>query len=162
MYSFDWTGDFRACVRRASGGATWRRVAPNVRLLGPTSLLTDISSEVVTSVLPLYLVLGLGMSPFLFGVIDGLYPGVTALVRWVPLLFVGTSFVYLLFAFPAGLLAERVPRWRVLLAGHVCLALRVRMAVVAVGATGAVMAFATALPIVLIAAPGRWRGGTGT
>ncbi|MGE0460997.1 MAG: MFS transporter [Vicinamibacterales bacterium] len=83
MYSFDWTGDFRALVRRASSGAAWRRVAPNVWLLGLTSLLTDISSEMVASVLPLYLVLGLGMSPFLFGVIDGLYPGVTALVRWV-------------------------------------------------------------------------------
>jgi hypothetical protein len=35
-----------------------------------------------TGVLPLYLVLGLGLSPFMFGVIDGLYPGVTALVRW--------------------------------------------------------------------------------
>ena len=36
----------------------------------------------VASILPLYLVIGLGLSPFVFGVVDGLYPGVTALVRW--------------------------------------------------------------------------------
>jgi MFS family permease len=83
VYSFDWTGDFRAFLARIASGTTWRRVAPNVWLLGLTSLLTDVSSEMVASVLPLYLVLGLGLSPFMFGVIDGLYPGVTALVRWI-------------------------------------------------------------------------------
>ena len=81
VYAFDWTGDFRtwlAQVRRQS----WRQIAPNVWFIGLTSLLTDVSSEMVASILPLYLVIGLGMSPFLFGVVDGLYPGVTALVRW--------------------------------------------------------------------------------
>ncbi|MCP3802441.1 MFS transporter [Allokutzneria sp. A3M-2-11 16] len=57
------------------------RVAGNVLALGAVSLVTDISSEMVTAVLPLYLVLGLGFSPLQFGVLDGLYSGVTALVR---------------------------------------------------------------------------------
>lgn len=82
MYTFDWTGGFRAWFARIRLKDTWRQVAPNVWFLGLTSLLTDVSSEMVASILPLYLVIGLGLSPFLFGVVDGLYPGVTALVRW--------------------------------------------------------------------------------
>ena len=49
--------------------------------LGVTSLFTDVSSEMVASVLPLYLVLHLGMSPLAFGILDGLYQGAAALVR---------------------------------------------------------------------------------
>ncbi|WP_435746903.1 MFS transporter [Microbacterium sp. PMB16] len=45
------------------------------------SLLTDLSSEMITAVLPLYLVVGLGMTPLQFGFLDGLYNGVTAFVR---------------------------------------------------------------------------------
>lgn len=82
MYSFDWAGELRTWLARVRHWGAWRRVAPNVWFLGLTSLLTDISSEMVASILPLYLVLGLGFSPFMFGVVDGLYPGVTSLVRW--------------------------------------------------------------------------------
>lgn len=60
-----------------------RAVTGNVVALGMVSLVTDISSEMVTAILPLYLVLGLGLSPLQFGVLDGLYSGVTALVRLV-------------------------------------------------------------------------------
>jgi MFS family permease len=49
--------------------------------LGAVSLVTDVSSEMVTAVLPLYLVVGLGLSPLQFGFLDGLYSGVTALLR---------------------------------------------------------------------------------
>lgn len=59
----------------------WRRVSRNVLLLGLTSLFTDISSEMLTAVLPLYLVFELKMTPLQFGVIDGLYQGASALVR---------------------------------------------------------------------------------
>jgi len=59
VYSFDWTGDFRAWLANVRRRQTWRRVAPNVWFIGLTSLLTDISSEMVASILPLYLVLGL-------------------------------------------------------------------------------------------------------
>jgi MFS family permease len=57
------------------------RVSRNVLFLGLTSLFTDISSEMVAAVLPLYLVFTLGMTPLQFGFIDGLYQGVAALVR---------------------------------------------------------------------------------
>ncbi|MGC7102038.1 MFS transporter [Amycolatopsis lurida] len=57
------------------------RVAGNVFALGAVSLVTDVSSEMVTAVLPLYLVLQLGFSPLQFGILDGLYSGVTAFVR---------------------------------------------------------------------------------
>ncbi|MFH9419513.1 MFS transporter [Streptomyces sp. NPDC017529] len=57
------------------------RVAGPVLALGTVSLVTDISSEMVTAVLPLYFVLQLGLSPLQFGFLDGLYNGVTALVR---------------------------------------------------------------------------------
>ncbi|MGA4848222.1 MFS transporter [Streptomyces sp. G5(2025)] len=59
------------------------RVAGPVLALGAVSLVTDISSEMITAVLPLYFVLQLGLSPLQFGFLDGLYNGVTALVRLV-------------------------------------------------------------------------------
>lgn len=57
------------------------RVATTVILLGIVSLLTDISSEMVASVLPLYLTAELGMGLLAYGFLDGLYQGVSALVR---------------------------------------------------------------------------------
>ncbi|MER6995564.1 MFS transporter [Streptomyces sp. NPDC000410] len=63
-------------------GRTVRRaVAGNVVALGMVSLVTDVSAEMVTAVLPLYLVVGLGMSPLAFGALDGLQQGATALFR---------------------------------------------------------------------------------
>jgi MFS family permease len=56
------------------------RVPRTVVLLGLTSLFTDISSEMVATVLPLYLVYIGGFSPLAFGVVDGIYNGATALV----------------------------------------------------------------------------------
>ncbi|MEU3454311.1 MFS transporter [Micromonospora sp. NPDC006766] len=57
------------------------RVATTVVLLGVVSLLTDVSSEMVASVLPLYLTAQLGLGYLAYGFIDGLYQGVSALVR---------------------------------------------------------------------------------
>ncbi|KAA6212795.1 MFS transporter [Streptomyces albofaciens JCM 4342] len=65
----------------ATSQLTRGRVAGPVLALGTVSLVTDISSEMVTAVLPLYFVLQLGLSPLQFGFLDGLYNGVTALVR---------------------------------------------------------------------------------
>ncbi|WP_327404580.1 MFS transporter [Streptomyces sp. NBC_01288] len=56
-------------------------VTPTVFALGAVSLITDVSSEMVTAVLPLYLVTGLGLSPLGFGLLDGVYNGFSALVR---------------------------------------------------------------------------------
>ncbi|MFD5072868.1 MFS transporter [Streptomyces sp. NPDC058369] len=58
-------------------------VAPTVLALGAVSLITDVSSEMVTAVLPLYLVAGLGLTPLGFGLLDGIYNGFSALVRLV-------------------------------------------------------------------------------
>jgi len=57
------------------------RVAGNVVALGLVSMFTDISQEMVTAVVPLYLTFELRLSPLQFGLIDGLYHGATALVR---------------------------------------------------------------------------------
>ena len=51
--------------------------------LGLTSFFTDISAEMVTAILPLYLVINLNLSPLVFGVIDGLYLGASAILRLV-------------------------------------------------------------------------------
>ena len=59
----------------------WSAVSRNVVLLGLTSLLTDVSSESLTAVLPLYFMLELRMTPLQFGLLDGLYQGASALVR---------------------------------------------------------------------------------
>jgi MFS family permease len=56
-------------------------VPSTVLALGAVSLITDVSSEMVTAVLPLYVVAGLGLSPLGFGLLDGINNGVGALVR---------------------------------------------------------------------------------
>ena len=63
------------------GGSTVRRVSSTVVLLGVVSLLTDVSSEMVASVLPLYLTAAVGLSPVAYGFLDGTYQGVSAFVR---------------------------------------------------------------------------------
>lgn len=92
-----------------------RRVAPVVISLGLVSLVTDISSESVAAILPLYLTSVLGFSTIAYGFLDALYQGVSALVRigggwaadrgghpkWVALVGYGTSAIaraFLLFA----------------------------------------------------------------
>jgi MFS family permease len=56
-------------------------VPRNVVLLGLVSMLTDISSEMVATVLPLYLVFSLGATPLVLGAIDGIYRGAAAIVQ---------------------------------------------------------------------------------
>ncbi|MFF0135139.1 MFS transporter [Streptomyces sp. NPDC005227] len=68
---------------RPRAGRRRAAVAPTVLALGTVSLITDVSSEMVTAVLPLYLVAGLGLSPLGFGLLDGIYNGFSALVRLV-------------------------------------------------------------------------------
>ena len=57
------------------------KVPRNVVMLGTVSLLTDVSSEMVATILPLYLVFSLGASPLALGAIDGTYRGAAALVQ---------------------------------------------------------------------------------
>ncbi|MEO6700715.1 MAG: MFS transporter [Jatrophihabitantaceae bacterium] len=66
---------------RGAARATSARLAPTVLLLGTVSLLTDVSSESVNAVLPIYLTSVLGLGALAYGFIDGIYQGATALVR---------------------------------------------------------------------------------
>ncbi|MFB8239890.1 MFS transporter [Kitasatospora purpeofusca] len=68
------TGDGRRTAVRAA-------VPGTVVVLGVVSLVTDISSEMVSAVLPLYLLTGLGLSPLGFGLLDGIQNGFSAVVR---------------------------------------------------------------------------------
>jgi MFS family permease len=56
-------------------------VSRNVFMLGLTSMLTDVSSEMVATILPIYLVFSLGASPLALGAIDGTYGGAAAVVQ---------------------------------------------------------------------------------
>lgn len=90
MYILEWF-ELLKQRRRAGPSGTGYRPGAVVLGLGVTSMLTDISSEMVSSLLPLYLVLHLHMSPLLFGAIDGVYNGLSVL----------------LVALAAGVLADR-------------------------------------------------------
>jgi len=83
MYQAESSGAVLRSRRRTATGERGGRVpvARNVVVLGTVSLLTDVSSEMVAAILPIYLVFALGASPLAFGVIDGIYQGATALVR---------------------------------------------------------------------------------
>ncbi len=96
-----------------------QRVAGTVVLLGIVSMLTDISSESVNAVLPIYITSTLGMSALAYGFIDGIYQGVSALVRilggwiadradhpkWVAVVGYLTSAISRVFLLPATTLA---------------------------------------------------------
>ncbi|MFV2100543.1 MFS transporter [Micromonospora sp. LOL_024] len=80
------------------------------------SLLTDVSSEMVASILPLYLTAVVGLSPIAYGFLDGIYQGVSAFVRlaggyagdrggqpkWVAVLGYGTSALSRIALLPAA------------------------------------------------------------
>ena len=58
-----------------------RRVPGTVLALGAVSFFTDVSSESVVAVLPLYVTAVLGLSPLAYGFLDGVYQGTSAVVR---------------------------------------------------------------------------------
>lgn len=58
-----------------------RRVGGTVIALGLVSLVTDMSAEMITAILPMYLMYGLGLGYLHLGMLDGLYTGATALLR---------------------------------------------------------------------------------
>jgi MFS family permease len=81
MYTVQSTGSLRRARRAAAAGGLRSRVGTTVLLLGTCSLLTDVSSEMVSAILPLYLVSTLGFMPLQYGVVDGIYQGAGAFVR---------------------------------------------------------------------------------
>ena len=121
----------RPARKQSDAGATRRRpVGRVVVVLGVVSLLTDVSSESVSAILPLYLTGVIGLSTVAYGFVDGLYQGVSALVRlgggwladrtdrpkWVALAGYGLSAlarVFLLFAASLGSIASVVTADRI-------------------------------------------------
>src|SRR6266513_3380608 len=82
MYSGDWLFRLSQFVREAKQPSAWHMPA-NVWGLGITSMLTDISSEMVVSILPAYLVMSGGLAPVVLGVATGLHEGGPMLAAWI-------------------------------------------------------------------------------
>src|ERR1700750_2996095 len=80
MYTVQSTSTLGRARRAFASGRLKERVGGTLRLLCPCPLLTDISSEMVSAILPLYLVATLGFSPLQYGVVDGLYQGASSLI----------------------------------------------------------------------------------
>ncbi|GAA3626321.1 sugar phosphate permease [Lentzea atacamensis] len=60
-----------------------KRLPGTVFALGTVSLLTDISAEMITAFLPVYLLFTLQLGYAQFGLLDGIYTGATAVLRLV-------------------------------------------------------------------------------
>ncbi|HEY9465341.1 MAG TPA: MFS transporter [Vicinamibacterales bacterium] len=80
MYPID-VGGLRSFLDRRFRASARPLIPRTVWLLGLVSCFTDISSEMISSILPVYLFVHLQLSAVQFGVIDGLYQGVTAVAR---------------------------------------------------------------------------------
>jgi MFS family permease len=103
MYRLEWIERRKLQAPAIAPANQVAKVSPVVWKLGWTSFLTDISSEMVNSALPVYLVIYLHQSPFQYGAIDGLYNG----------------FAVALVSLAAGLMADRSRRHKeVALAGY--------------------------------------------
>ncbi len=103
MYRLEWVERRKLDAPAISGANQIAKVSPVVWKLGWTSFLTDISSEMVNSVLPVYVVLHLHLSPLQYGAIDGVYNGLAVV----------------LVSLAAGLTADRSKRHKgVALAGY--------------------------------------------
>lgn len=94
-------------------------VPGTVVALGAVSFLTDVSSEMVTAFLPLYLVYTLQIGYLQFGLLDGLYTGATAVLRLV-----------------GGHVADRFRRPRAVAAAGYGISALTRLGLLAVGASG--------------------------
>ena len=82
MYPIENSGDLIKNKRKQLfSREMWVGVGSNVFFLGLTSLLTDISSEMITATLPVYLLVTLRLAPLQFGLIDGINQGASVLVR---------------------------------------------------------------------------------
>jgi MFS family permease len=80
MYRLEWIERRKLGATALSPTDQVTNVSPVVWKLGWTSFLTDISSEIVNSVLPVYLVIHLHLSPLQYGAIDGVYNGLAVIL----------------------------------------------------------------------------------
>lgn len=129
MYQVENSGSVvRSRAERPPLWRAWRLVSPNVLLLGATSFFTDISSEMFTAVLPLYLIVSLQLAPLQFGIVDGIYQGAAVLVRLV-----------------GGLLGDRLRRYKAVATAGYALSALSRVGLLLAGASwGAIAAVALA------------------
>lgn len=81
MYQSGLKSDLRRNHPEEQSRGRIRNIHRNVWFLGITSLLTDMSSEMVVAVLPVYALYFLHVTPATFGVIDGLQQGGASLVK---------------------------------------------------------------------------------
>jgi MFS family permease len=72
-----------AAVRPSRRRRITGQVGGTVLAMGAVSFLTDASAEMVTAVLPLFLILQVGLTPLQYGVVDGVYQGASVLLRLV-------------------------------------------------------------------------------
>ena len=105
----------------------WTLVGRNVWLLGLTSLVTDVSSEMVTSVLPVYLMFQLHLSPASYGLVEGLQQGGASLARVA-----------------SGLLTDRFRRYKQVAAGGYLASAFCRIGLLLVGTSPGGIAIITA------------------
>jgi MFS family permease len=121
-----WLGWFSQAF---TADATTRRstvVSRNVVFLGLTSLFTDISSEMVVSVLPIYLVGFLRLSPVQFGFVEGLYQAVAGVVQLA-----------------SGVVTDRLRRYKEVAATGYVASLVCRIGLLATSGTTAISVFVT-------------------
>jgi MFS family permease len=81
VYRGDWLFRLSGLGSLAWNPRRWR-VPANVWGLGVTSMLTDISSEMVVSILPAYLVMTSGLAPLALGIATGVHEGGPLLAAW--------------------------------------------------------------------------------
>ena len=104
-------------------GFSLPKVSRNVLLIGLVSFFTDISSEMVVTILPLYLIYSVGLTPFAFGVVDGIYQGGTAVARLA-----------------GGFVADRTRRHKEVAAAGYAISAVSRLALLATGTWAAIAA----------------------
>ena len=127
VYRLDWIENLK--LGSASAPARISQVSPSVWKLGWTSMLTDISAEMVNSALPAYLVLFLHLNPLQFGVIDGLYHGIAVA----------------LLALVAGASADRTGRYKEIAALGYGLSALCKLALLLAGGAWTLLAAITAI-----------------
>ncbi|MFE9796795.1 MFS transporter [Streptomyces goshikiensis] len=110
-----------------AGGTARSKVPATVLALGLVSLVTDASAEMVTAILPMYLMYGLGIGYLQLGALDSLHTGATALFR------IG-----------GGYAADRFSHSKAVATGGYALSALTKLALPAAGSATAVGALVTA------------------
>jgi len=129
LYRLDWLEQLKLTSASLPERIQVKGVSPTVWQLGFTSLLTDISAEMVNSVLPAFLVLYLHVSPLAYGTVDGLYHGVAV------------AFL----SMAGSILADRTRRYREVAAAGYGLSALCKLGLIAAGAAWGWIAAITAI-----------------